>query len=99
MKRDFTYIDDIISGTRAAIDKNYKCEIFNLGNHKSEKLMDVVSIIEKILSQKAARYWCATWKTDAMDIASRSRVNNPVPKNLLAVRHAKISQHPGSTSV
>jgi len=53
MKRDFTYIDDIISGTRAAIDKNYKCEIFNLGNHRSEKLMKVVSIIEKYLGREA----------------------------------------------
>ena len=53
MKRDFTYIDDIISGTKSAIDKNYKCEIFNLGNHRSEKLMDVVSLIEKNLYQKA----------------------------------------------
>ena len=35
MKRDFTYIDDIIYGTRAAIDKNHKCEVFNLGNQKS----------------------------------------------------------------
>lgn len=53
MKRDFTYIDDIISGTRAAINKNYKCEIFNLGNHKSEQLMDVVSLIEQYLGKKA----------------------------------------------
>ena len=53
MKRDFTYIDDIISGTRAAIDSNYKCEIFNLGNHKSERLMDVVSLIELNLGKKA----------------------------------------------
>ena len=48
MKRDFTYIDDIISGTRAAIDKNYKCEIFNLGNHKSENLMDMIGLIENV---------------------------------------------------
>ena len=47
MKRDFTYIDDIIMGTRSAIEKNYLCEIFNLGNHKSEKLMDMIGIIEK----------------------------------------------------
>ena len=52
MKRDFTYIDDIIFGTRSAIDKNYKCEIFNLGNHKSEQLMDVVSLIEQNLGKK-----------------------------------------------
>ena len=53
MKRDFTFINDIISGTRAAIDKNYKCEVFNLGNHKSEQLMDVVSLIEQNLGKKA----------------------------------------------
>jgi UDP-glucuronate 4-epimerase len=53
MKRDFTYIDDIISGTMAAIDKNYKCKVFNLGNHKSEQLMDVISLIEKNLGKKA----------------------------------------------
>tara|TARA_Y100000994_G_C15703015_1_gene446040 strand:+ start:4365 stop:5327 length:963 start_codon:yes stop_codon:yes gene_type:complete len=53
MKRDFTYIDDIILGTRAAIDKNYKNEIFNLGNSKSEKLMDLVNLIEQNLNKKA----------------------------------------------
>ena len=53
MKRDFTYIDDIIEGTKAAIVKNYECEIFNLGNNKSEKLMDMISIIEDNLNNKA----------------------------------------------
>ena len=53
MKRDFTYINDIISGTKAAIDKNYKCEVFNLGNHRSEELMDVVQLIEDNLGKKA----------------------------------------------
>ena len=53
MKRDFTYIDDIVEGTKAAIDKNYECEIFNLGNNKSEKLMDMISIIEDNLDKKA----------------------------------------------
>ncbi len=53
MKRDFTYIDDIINGTRSALEKNYKCEVFNLGNHKSEQLMDMISLIEKELGKKA----------------------------------------------
>jgi UDP-glucuronate 4-epimerase len=53
MKRDFTYIDDIISGTRSAIDKNYKCEIFNLGNNKSERLMDMIALLEQKLGKKA----------------------------------------------
>ena len=53
MKRDFTYINDIIAGTRTAIDKNFACEMFNLGNHKSVELMDVVRLIEQKLGKKA----------------------------------------------
>jgi len=53
MKRDFTYIDDIISGIIAAIDKNYDCDIFNLGNNCSEDLMDMIKIIENSLGISA----------------------------------------------
>ena len=53
MQRDFTFIDDIISGIRLSLDKNYKCEIFNLGNHKMVNLMDMISIIENELKIKA----------------------------------------------
>ena len=53
MKRDFTYIDDIVNGIRSALDKNYQCEVFNLGNNKSEDLMDVVAYIELNLKKKA----------------------------------------------
>tara|TARA_B100001115_G_C15837218_1_gene418857 strand:- start:1608 stop:2570 length:963 start_codon:yes stop_codon:yes gene_type:complete len=53
MKRDFTYIDDIISGIKSAIKKNYSYEIFNLGNSSSENLMDMISAIEKYLKKKA----------------------------------------------
>lgn len=53
MKRDFTYIKDIISGIRLSIDKNYPCEVFNIGNHKTEKLMDVVKIIEEAIGKSA----------------------------------------------
>ena len=53
MKRDFTYIDDIIDGIFSAMEKNYQCEIFNLGNNKTEDLMTLVNIIEKHLVKKA----------------------------------------------
>ena len=52
MRRDFTYIDDIVEGVKSSLEKNYKCEIFNLGNN-IEDLMDVVSTIEKSLNKKA----------------------------------------------
>jgi len=53
MKRDFTYIDDIINGTRAAVDLNYKNEIFNLGNNQSEKILDMIALIEKEVQKSA----------------------------------------------
>ena len=46
-------IDDIIFGLRSAIDKNYKCEIFNLGNNKTVKLMDFINQIENELGINA----------------------------------------------
>jgi len=49
MKRDFTYIDDIVEGTIAALDKPFKYEIFNLGNSKSVELMKLIEIIEEEL--------------------------------------------------
>ncbi len=46
-QRDFTYIDDIVAGTVAAINKNHPNEIFNLGSGKQEELMDFIAMIEK----------------------------------------------------
>ena len=53
MQRDFTYIDDIIDGVKASIDKNFFCEIFNLGNNRCENLMDMIALIEDSLGKKA----------------------------------------------
>ena len=53
MQRDFTYIDDIIDGLMSSIEKNYFCELFNLGNSKIENLMDMIKIIESTLDKKA----------------------------------------------
>jgi UDP-glucuronate 4-epimerase len=53
MKRDFTFISDIINGIKVAINKNYKQEIFNLGNNKSINLLDFISVIENELNKKA----------------------------------------------
>ena len=53
MKRDFTYIDDIVYGVLQSIKMNYKCEIFNLGNSNSENLIDMIGLIENCLGEKA----------------------------------------------
>ena len=53
MQRDFTYIDDIIEGCIAAIDKESDFELFNLGNNKPEELKKLINIIEDSLGKKA----------------------------------------------
>jgi UDP-glucuronate 4-epimerase len=53
MMRDFTYIDDIIDGTIAAIKKCKGYEIYNLGESRPVRLDKLVEEIEKSLGRKA----------------------------------------------
>ena len=66
MYRDFTYIDDIVSGVIAALDNpppddgmvkaggsEQPHRLYNIGNHKSEHLMKVVEILEAECGRKA----------------------------------------------
>jgi UDP-glucuronate 4-epimerase len=57
MWRDFTYIDDIVDGVLRALDHpaagTPPHRIYNLGNHKSEKLTDFIAAIEQALQRKA----------------------------------------------
>ena len=57
MKRDFTYIDDIVKGIKGAVNLkgDYKHRVYNLGNNKPENLKRFISIIEKKLKIKAKR--------------------------------------------
>jgi len=51
MERDFTYIDDIVAGVKAALfaDGLEPYEIFNLGNNKPENLMDFIQTLADAL--------------------------------------------------
>ncbi len=58
MARDFTYINDIVDGILSALEKrpennDMPHRIFNLGNNKSEKLMDFINVIEDAVGKKA----------------------------------------------
>ncbi|MCD4760844.1 GDP-mannose 4,6-dehydratase [bacterium] len=55
MERDFTYIDDIVQGTIAALEKSYPYEIFNLGNNKSVQLNYFIELTEKELGRTAKK--------------------------------------------
>src|SRR6266576_5392963 len=53
-RRDYTYIDDVIQGTMAAL--NYSgplYDVFNLGESQTIKLKDLISAIEHALGKKA----------------------------------------------
>ncbi len=55
MQRDFTYIDDAVQGTLAALMVSglEPYEIFNLGNHRSEQLAKVITLLEQELGVAA----------------------------------------------
>lgn len=66
MRRDFTYIDDIVAGVMACLDCPPRDDgsekpggslsphaLYNIGNHRSEELFRLVAILEETLSRKA----------------------------------------------
>ena len=53
-RRDYTYIDDIVQGTLAALGYDGPLfDIFNLGESETIQLKDLISAIEKALGKKA----------------------------------------------
>jgi UDP-glucuronate 4-epimerase len=57
MMRDFTYIDDIIDGTTAAIRHCSGFNIYNLGESRPISVNDLIIEIEKALGKKAVRQY------------------------------------------
>jgi UDP-glucuronate 4-epimerase len=57
MWRDFTYIDDVVNGVVRALDRAPSGSpphvLYNLGNHRSEKLTDFITVLEEALGRKA----------------------------------------------
>jgi UDP-glucuronate 4-epimerase len=60
MKRDFTFIDDVVAGVLAALDRPPSDSpdapphrLYNLGNHRSEALLRFIEVIERAVGRKA----------------------------------------------
>ena len=57
LKRDFTYIDDIVAGILGVFDHPPGDEalhrLFNIGNHRAEYVTDLVRLLEERLGRKA----------------------------------------------
>ncbi|MEM0945025.1 MAG: NAD-dependent epimerase/dehydratase family protein, partial [Pseudomonadota bacterium] len=56
MARDFTYIDDIVEGVaRVLALPGGAHRVFNIGNNRPERLMEMIGILEELLGQEAAK--------------------------------------------
>jgi UDP-glucuronate 4-epimerase len=62
MKRDFTYIDDVVAGVLAAVDKppsrnggSRSQKIYNLGNHRTEDLTHFIEVLERACGREAIK--------------------------------------------
>jgi UDP-glucuronate 4-epimerase len=64
MMRDFTYIDDIIDGTAAAMEKCQGFNIYNLGESRPISVNDLIAEIEKALGKKAVKEYQAVQPGD-----------------------------------
>ncbi len=66
LRRDFTYVDDIISGIISVTHrtKKSKHEVFNLGNNKPVELKYFVEVLENALGKKAVIEYLPMQKGD-----------------------------------
>ena len=55
MTRNFTYIDDIVSGVITILDKCKEYDIMNIGGDKAEKLTRYIEVIEENVGRKAKK--------------------------------------------
>jgi UDP-glucuronate 4-epimerase len=51
--RDYTYVDDIVAGVQAALDRAAGYEIFNLGNSQPVEMRRFVALLEQITGLRA----------------------------------------------
>jgi UDP-glucuronate 4-epimerase len=70
MNRDFTYVDDIVTGVIGTLDNPRKDDgsihangstaphyVYNIGNHRSEKLTYMIEVLENALGKKAQKIY------------------------------------------
>jgi len=55
LKRDFTYVDDIVAGVVGALDQPPAdgTRVLNIGNHRGEEVRELVRLLEDALGRKA----------------------------------------------
>ena len=73
MRRDFTYIDDVVDGVIAAVDRppvdkgEAPHRVYNIGNHHPDRLMDFIGIIEATLGREAIKEFLPMQPGDVLE--------------------------------
>jgi UDP-glucuronate 4-epimerase len=52
-RRDYTYIDDIVSGIVSALERAEGFKVYNLGNHRTVELRELIRLLEEDLGKRA----------------------------------------------
>ena len=88
MQRDFTYVDDIVSGILASVDKNYPEEVFNLGCGRQEELMEYIRLVEQSCGREAKKEYLPMQPGDVRaslaDISKAKKMLGYEPKTRIA---------------
>jgi UDP-glucuronate 4-epimerase len=83
-RRDYTYIDDILQGILACLDRGFGYEVINLGESRTVELRELVRLIEKTLGKKAEIRQLPTQPGDVpityADISKAKRLLDYQPK-------------------
>lgn len=87
MKRDFTYIDDIVDGVMRAVEVDLDYEVINLGYGSPSELMYFVQLLENIIGKEAKKRFLPIQKGDVYvtyaDINKAKKLLNWLPKTQL----------------
>ncbi len=74
MRRDFTYIDDVVTGVLAALDcppeppgDQPPHRLYNLGNNRSEDLMRFIAVLEQACGREAQKEFAAMQPGDVKE--------------------------------
>ena len=67
MRRDFTYIDDIVDWISKAINHSAKYDLFNLGDHNPVELEYIITLLEKNLWKNAKRNYLPSQPGDMLE--------------------------------
>lgn len=95
MKRDFTYIDDIVDGIASLLEsppapyvRRPPHRVYNLGNNRPERLLDMISLLEKAMGKSTLKRLLPMQPGDVVetyaDITQSARDFGYQPKTSLA---------------